>query len=41
MMLPRADGPLSPLQSAKGKTLACRAQPRTDVHLTCLGRGRR
>lgn len=40
-LLPRADGPLSPAQSAEGKTLACRAQPRSDVSITWLGRGRR
>ena len=40
-MLPRADGALSPAQAAEGKTLACRALPRSDVSLTWLGRGRR
>ena len=40
-MLPRADGALSPQQLAEGKTLACRAQPRSDLSITWLGRGRR
>ena len=40
-MLPRADGALSPQQVAEGKTLACRAQPRSDLSITWLGRGRR
>lgn len=40
-LLPRADGALSPAQSAEGKTLACRARPRSDVGVTWLGRGRR
>lgn len=40
-MLPRADSTLSPEQAASGKTLACRAQPRSDVAITWLGRGRR
>ena len=37
-MLPRADLSLSPEQEASGKTLACRAQPRSDLVLTWLGR---
>ena len=40
-MLPRADGPLSPSQVAENKTLACRAQPCSDLAITWLGRGRR
>ena len=40
-MLPRADATLSAEQIASGKTLACRALPRSDVELTWLGRGRR
>ncbi len=40
-MLPHADGALSPEQTASGKTLACRAQPRSDVALKWLGRGGR
>ena len=40
-MLPRADATLSPEQIAAGKTLACRAQPCSDVEITWLGRGGR
>jgi len=40
-MLPRNDTSLSPAQAAAGQTLACRAQPRSDVAITWLGRGRR
>ena len=40
-MLPRSDATLSPEQVASGKTLACRAQPCSDVEITWLGRGRR
>lgn len=40
-MLPRADGALNPGQVAENKTLACRAQPCSDLALTWLGRGRR
>ena len=40
-MLPRSDGALSPQQVAEGKTLACRARPRSDLAITWLGRGRR
>jgi ferredoxin len=40
-MLPRADATLSAEQIASGKTLACRARPRSDVEVTWLGRGRR
>ena len=38
-LLPRADSALNPSQVESGKTLACRAQPRSDVTLTWLGRG--
>lgn len=40
-MLPRADGALSAGQVIENKTLACRAQPCSDLALTWLGRGRR
>lgn len=40
-MLPRADGALSPEQVTENKTLACRAQPCSDLAVTWLGRGRR
>lgn len=40
-LLPRADATLSAEQIASGKTLACRALPRSDVEVTWLGRGRR
>ncbi len=40
-MLPRGDASLSPDQAAAGRTLACRARPRSDVAVTWLGRGRR
>ena len=40
-MLPRADGALNPAQVAENKTLSCRAQPRSDLSITWLGRGRR
>ena len=40
-MLPRGDASLSPAQVAAGQTLACRAQPKEDVEVTWLGRGRR
>ena len=40
-MLPRADATLSPEQIAVGKTLACRAQPCSDVEVSWLGRGGR
>ena len=39
LLLPRADSALNPSQVESGKTLACRAQPRSDVTLTWLGRG--
>ena len=38
-LLPRADSALNPSQVDSGKTLACRAQPRSDVSITWLGRG--
>jgi len=41
ILLPRSDASLSPEQVAAGQTLACRAQPRSDVAVTWLGRGRR
>lgn len=40
-MLARADSSLSPQQAASGKTLACRAQPRSDLCVSWLGRGGR
>jgi ferredoxin len=40
-MLPRGDASLSAAQVECGQTLACRAQPRGDVGITWLGRGRR
>ena len=40
-MLPRSDASLSPAQAAAGQILACRAQPRSDLAITWLGRGRR
>jgi ferredoxin-NAD(P)+ reductase (naphthalene dioxygenase ferredoxin-specific) len=40
-MLPRADSALSPEQAASGKTLACRAQPHSDLAVSWLGRGGR
>jgi ferredoxin len=40
-MLPRNDAALTAAQAAAGQTLACRAQPRSDVAITWLGRGRR
>ncbi len=40
-MLPRNDAALRLAQEAEGKTLACRAVPRSDVAVTWLGRGRR
>lgn len=39
-LLPRGDASLTPEQSLAGQTLACRAQPRSDVTITWLGRGR-
>jgi naphthalene 1,2-dioxygenase ferredoxin reductase component len=40
-MLPRSDAALSPHQAKAGQTLACRAQPRSDVTIAWLGRGGR
>jgi ferredoxin len=40
-LLPRGDASLSPAQVKAGQTLACRAQPKADVAVTWLGRGRR
>jgi ferredoxin len=40
-LLPRNDAALSAAQAQAGQTLACRAQPRSDVAITWLGRGRR
>jgi len=40
-LLPRNDAALSVAQAQAGQTLACRAQPRSDVAITWLGRGRR
>ena len=39
-LLPHNDTSLSPGQIAAGQTLACRAQPRSDVTITWLGRPR-
>ncbi len=40
-LLPHSDTSLTSAQRAEGKTLACRARPRSDVILVWLGRGRR
>jgi naphthalene 1,2-dioxygenase ferredoxin reductase component len=40
-MLPYSDNALSIAQRAEGKILACRAQPRSDVEVIWLGRGRK
>ncbi len=40
-MLPRGDAALSPDQVKSGHSLACRAQPRSDVTVTWRGRGGR
>ncbi len=40
-MLPRGDAALSPSQLAAGQILACRAQPKSDMSITWLGRGRK
>lgn len=40
-LLPRNDTSLTAAQAAAGQTLACRAQPRSHITLTWLGRGRR
>jgi ferredoxin len=39
-LLAHSDASLSPGQMAAGQTLACRAQPRSDVAITWLGRPR-
>lgn len=39
--LARSDTSLSPEQFKSGRILACRAQPKSDVTLTWLGRGRK
>jgi CDP-4-dehydro-6-deoxyglucose reductase/ferredoxin-NAD(P)+ reductase (naphthalene dioxygenase ferredoxin-specific) len=41
VLLPRNDTSLSVAQAKAGKTLACRAQPRSDLTITWLGRGRK
>ncbi len=41
VLLPRNDAALSAAQVAAGRTLACRALPRSDVAVTWLGRGRK
>lgn len=40
-LLPRSDTALTPEQAASGHTLACRAQARSDIAVTWLGRGRK
>ncbi len=40
-LLARGDAALSAEQARAGQTLACRAQPRSDLVITWLGRGRR
>ncbi len=40
-MLARSDTSLTPDQAKSGRILACRAQPKTDITITWLGRGRR
>jgi ferredoxin len=40
-LLPRNDAALTNAQAKAGQTLACRAQPRSDIAITWLGRGRR
>ena len=41
VLLPRSDASLSADQSKAGRTLACRARPRSDITITWLGRGRK
>jgi ferredoxin len=41
VLLAYGDGALSAESARLGRTLACRAQPRGDVSITWLGRGRR
>lgn len=36
-LLPYSDGALRPAQQERGQTLACRAQPRSDVEIKWLG----
>ena len=38
-LLPRSDASLSADQVKAGRTLACRARPRSDLSVTWLGRG--
>ena len=40
-LLPRSDASLTRAQIEAGRTLACRARPRSDLVITWLGRGRR
>ncbi|MCX7384702.1 MAG: 2Fe-2S iron-sulfur cluster-binding protein [Alphaproteobacteria bacterium] len=40
-LLPRSDASLGAEQVKSGKTLACRARPRSDIGITWLGRGRK
>lgn len=40
-LLPRSDASLTRAQIDAGRTLACRARPRSDLVITWLGRGRR
>ena len=40
-LLPRGDASLSADQAKAGRTLACRARPRSDIAITWLGRGRK
>ena len=40
-LLPHNDAALAPDQAKAGRTLTCRAQPKSDVTITWLGRGRR
>ena len=40
-LLPRSDAAISSAQIKAGQTLACRAQPLSDVTMTWLGRGRK
>ena len=39
-LLPYGDGALSTQLKSQGKTLACRARPRSDVEIVWLGRPR-
>ena len=40
-LLPYSDNALTADQHAKGRILACRARPVSDIEVTWLGRGRR